>query len=66
MTVVQCSIVLGMKIWEHYKVYSFLDVDNIYSMSSYMYNYLTLKFISAKDDNTGHSVTYDLNMCTCA
>ena len=60
MTVLQCSIVSGMKIWEHCKVYSFLDVNNIYSMSSYMYNYLRLEFICTKDDNIGHSVTYDI------
>ena len=35
-------------------------------MSSYMYNYLTLEFICAKDDNIGHSVTYDIKKCTCA
>ena len=60
MTVVQCSIVLGMKIWEHCKVHSFLDVNNIYTMSSYVYNYLTLEFICAKDDNIGHSITDDI------
>ena len=60
MTVVQCSIVLGMKIWEHCKVYSFLDVNNMYSMSSYMYNYLTLEYNCAKDDNIGHSATYGI------
>ena len=43
MTVVQCSIVLGMKILEHYKVYSFVDVNHIYDMSSNMYNYVTLR-----------------------
>ena len=25
-----------------------------------MYNYSTLEFISEKDDNIGHSVTYDI------
>ena len=29
-------------------------------MSCYMYNYLTLEFICAKDENIGHSVTYDI------
>ena len=29
-------------------------------MSSYMYNYLTLEFICAKDYNIVHSVTYDI------
>ena len=58
MTVVHCSIVWGMKIWEHCKVYSFLDVNNIYSVSSYMYNYVTLEFICAKDDNIRNSVTW--------
>ena len=28
-------------------------------MSSHMYNYVTLEFICAKDDNIGHSVAYD-------
>ena len=60
MTVLHCSIVWGMKIWEHCKVYSFLDVNNIYYVSSYMYNYVTLEFICAKDDNIRNSVTYDL------
>ena len=55
-----CSIVLGMKILKHCKVYSFVDVNNIYYMSSDMYNYLTLEFICAIDDNIGHSVTYDI------
>ena len=59
MTVLQCSIVLGMKIWEHCKVYSLLDVNNIYSITSYM-DYLTLEFICAKDENIGHSVTCDI------
>ena len=36
MTVVQCSVVLGIKIWKHCKVYAFLDVNNIYAMSTYM------------------------------
>ena len=45
---------------------SFLDANNIYSMSSYMYNYVTLAFIYAKDDNIGHSVTYDIKGCTYA
>ena len=29
-------------------------------MSWYMYNYLILKLICAKDSNIGHSVTYDI------
>ena len=29
-------------------------------MSSCMYNYLTLELTYAKDDNIGHSVTYDI------
>ena len=66
MTVVHYSIVLGMKICKHCKVYSFLDINNIYSMSSYMYNYLKLEFIHAKDDNIGHSLTYDIKRCTYA
>ena len=60
MTDVQCSIVLGMKIQKYCKVYAFLDVNNIYAMSSYMQNYLTLEFICAKDYNIRHSVTYDI------
>ena len=35
-------------------------------MSSCMYNYLTLEYICAKDDNIGHSVTYDIKRCTYA
>ena len=51
MTVVQCSIVLGMKILEYCKLYSFVDVNCIYDLSS---NYLTLELIWAIDDNMGH------------
>ena len=29
-------------------------------MSCYMYNYHRLELICAKDENTGHSVTYDI------
>ena len=66
MTVVHCSIVLGMKILEHCKVYSFLDVNNIYAMPSFMHNYETLEFIYQKDDNKGPSVTYDIKRCIYA
>ena len=45
-------------------MYSFVDVNNIYYMSSYMYNYLTLEFICEIDDNIGHYVTYDIKRCT--
>ena len=54
MTVVWCGIVLGMKILEYCKLYSFVDVNHIYYMSSNMYNYLTLELICAVDDNIGH------------
>ena len=33
-------------------------------MLCYMYNYLTLEFICATDENIGHSVTYDIKRCT--
>ena len=50
MTVVQCSIVLGMKILKYCKLYSFVHVNHIYDMSCSMYNYWTLKLICAIDD----------------
>ena len=50
MTVVQCSIVLGMKIREYCKLDAFVDVNHIYYMSSNMYDYLTLELICAIDD----------------
>ena len=43
MTVVQCSIVLGMKILEYCKVYAFIDVSHIYDISSNMYIYVTVR-----------------------
>ena len=52
-----------MKIWEHCKVYSFLDANNTYSVSSYMYIYVQLcntRVYLCKDDNIRHSVTYDI------
>ena len=54
MTGVQCSIVLGMKIVEYCKVYSFVDVNHISYMSYNMYNYVTLELICSIDDNIGH------------
>ena len=48
------SIVFGMKIVEYCKLYSFVDVNHIYYMSSNMYNNLTLELICAIDDNIGH------------
>ena len=58
MTDIHWSIVWGIKIWEHCKVYSLLDVNNIYSMSFYMYNYVTVEFICAQDDIIRNSVTW--------
>ena len=54
MAAVHCSIVLGMKISKHCKIHSFVDVNNIYYISSNMYIYLTQEFICAIDDNIGH------------
>ena len=47
---VQCCIVLGMRILEYCKLYSFVHVDHIHYMLSDMYNYLTLELICAIDD----------------
>ena len=54
MTVVQCSIVLGIKILEYCKVYSFVDVNHIYDMSFNMYNYVTWRADWSIDDNIGN------------
>ena len=64
MTVVQCSVVLGMNILEYCKVYSFVDVNYIYDMSSNVYNYVTLELIYSIDDGIGYKVTYDIKRCT--
>ena len=37
-----------------------LDVNDIYFMSWYMYNYQIIELICAKDENIGHSVTHDI------
>ena len=36
-----------------------LNVNHIYCMSWYMYNYIILELICAKDSNIAHSVTHD-------
>ena len=56
------SVLVSKSSYEDTCLIYILDVNDIYCMSWYMYNYHRLQLICAKDANIGHSVTYYIKM----
>ena len=54
------SVLVSKSSYEGICLIYILDVNDIHSMSWYMYNYHRLELICGKDANIGHSVTYDI------